>query len=176
MTAATLAKLVCLAALSLGRPVEPSECEQRANEIFAAAARHSVDPVLMLGIDAWECDLRQDRDGLVYDRGKLVAIDACPMGYRFRDVARRRQISTADLYELAAAKLEDDRRRCRTAGHRHDFVSHWNLGNRRYSVQVLALVGALLGKPPKSRVHLTSRARDIVKRFLLAVGRSGNPS
>lgn len=173
MTVSALAELVCLAIAALGRSAVPAECESRAAEISEAALRHDVDPVLMLAIDAWECDLRQDRDVLVYeglpDHRRFVAIDACPMGYRFRDVGLRRRTSSAGIYELAAAKLEDDRRRCRAAGHKHDSVAHWNLGNRAYSIQVLAVAGALRGKPPRVGSKLKSRAADVVRRFLSAV-------
>jgi hypothetical protein len=173
VTVAALAELVCLAVAAFGRPADLATCERRAAEISEVSQKHGVDPILMLAIDAWECDLRQDRDVLIYEgepgHRRLSAIDACPTGYRFRDIALRRRTSTAEIYELAAMKLEEDRRRCLAARHRHSFIAHWNLGNRSYSLQVLAVAGALRGKPPRAGSKLTSRAADLVRRFLGAL-------
>jgi hypothetical protein len=121
VTAAALAKMLCLASGAFGRPAwDQARCDERAEVILAAAARHSVDPVVMTAIDVIECDL-DDRDAPVYEvrrgRRRLVGWDACPMGMRIRGPERRGQLGAADLVELAASDLGRSYALCR-AEHR----------------------------------------------------------
>ncbi len=170
MTTEALAHLLCLASGIFGRPAwSEAKCSERAEMIESAAVRHSVDPILMVALDVWECDL-QDRDNPVYEvvRGKkrLVGYDACPMGVRILDVGERSRHGAASLYELAASKLARWSRwhsRSRHSG--HHFVAHYNPGNPVYADQVLAIGAMLGGRTVKRGPNLTARTLEILRRL-----------
>lgn len=181
MTVEALSAVLCLASGVFGRPAwDLDKCDERAAVVLAAAARHGVDPLLMVALDVHECELR-DKDASVYktigDRRRLVGYDACPMGVRIMGVDRRGSYDVAALYELAAARLERWRNWC-GRGHpggryhahllsRHHYVAHYNQGNPTYSNQVLAIRDALRGRfdEAESRSSLTPRTSDIVQRY-----------
>jgi hypothetical protein len=183
MTVEALSAVLCLASGVFGRPAwDLDKCDERAAVVLAAAARHGVDPLLMVALDVHECDLR-DRDAPVYKkvggRQRLVGYDACPMGVRIMGVDRRGSYDVADLYELAAVRLERWRDWC-GRGHpggryrarlpvRHHYVAHYNQGNPTYSNQILAIRDALKGRfgEAESRSDLTSRTDEIVRRYQL---------
>lgn len=179
MTASALAMLVCTASsIFSGRAAwDEARCLERAEVILGAAERHTVDPVLMLAIDVLECELG-DRDVKIYDESgeerRLVAVDACPMGLRFRHPRRRRHLGAAKIYDLAAHHLAKVAAWCegghggRRLGRRgHRPVAHWNWGNPRYEFQVLAVRSVLLeseiGRREKRK--LTPRTRVFVERI-----------
>jgi hypothetical protein len=179
VTVSALASLVCAASsIFSGRAAwDEARCLARAEVILEAAERHVVDPVLMLAIDVLECELR-DEDVKIYDESddpkRLVALDACPMGLRFRHPRRRRHLGVAELYDLGAAHLAKVTAWCegghggRRLGRRgHHPLAHWNWGNPLYAVQVLAVRSALLEKAIGRRVErrLTSRTRVFVERI-----------
>jgi len=178
VTASALASLVCAASgIFHGRPAwDEARCLARAEVILVAAERHDVDPVLMLAVDVLECEL-VDRDAKVYEGSgrerRLVAVDACPMGLRFRHPRRRRHLGVAELYDKAAEHLASLVSWC-SGGHGgrsigrpgHHPVAHWNWGNPRYAAQVLAVQAALLGQEPRKRdAKLAQRTRVFVERI-----------
>jgi hypothetical protein len=179
VTAAALAKMLCLASGIYGRPAwDQPRCEERAELILASSERHFVDPVLMTAIDVVECDL-DDRDAPIYEmrrgRKRLVGWDSCPMGMRIRGPERRRQYDDEALIELAASDLGRSYASCR-ADHRSRSECEWravarrNLRSRDYAAQVLAVAGALRGKrleggSLRSR-PLAERTAEIVRRLL----------
>lgn len=179
MTAQALSLAICLASGAFGRQWSQELCDERAGQVLASAARHDVDPLLMLALEVYECDMREDVDAKVYKvvRGKrkLAGYDACPMGVRIMDVGRRRALGPADLYEVAASRLGRWRRWCRrghpgggnTLHHPHHHVAHYNQGNPAYSFQVLAVMAAVGGRPPRDVVLLTPRTLEIVRRLRL---------
>lgn len=182
MTLAALSKIICLASSIYARPApSPAECDLRAREVSEAADRHGLDPVLLVAIDIQECDLRDDVDAPVYrqvGKGKkkvLVGHDRCPMGVRVMDV--RKKLDRAELYEVAARKLDLWRRWC-AAGHpggkyqgrrdRHHFAAHYNPGNPAYESQVMTFYSRLRRVPVRERdlPNLTPRTREISRRLL----------
>jgi hypothetical protein len=179
VTAQALSIMICLASGAFGRQWPQERCDERASQILVSASRHDVDPVLMLALEAYECDMREDVDARVYrvvrGKKKLAGFDACPMGVRVMDVGRRRRLGPADLYEVAAAKLERWRDWCRS-GHPgggntlrfpHHHVAHYNQGNPEYSYQVLAVAAAIGGRPFRDQNRLRARTLEIVRRLRL---------
>ncbi len=166
MTLAVLARMMCLASGIFGRPAwNDVKCEEHAGYVMDAANRHGIDPVLMVAIDIVECDMR-DKDGPVYKAGRLVGYDACPMGVRIIGVERRQEYEAADLYELAASRMERWMRWCRRSHEgKHHFVKHYNEGEPVYSAQVLAVVATLKLRNVRHRDLLKSRTVEIVKRL-----------
>lgn len=181
MTVEALAAVLCLASGIFGRPSwDADKCAERAGVIEAAAARHGVDPLLMVALDVHECELR-DVDAPVYKKVRgseeLVGYDACPMGVRIMGVESRRSYDVPALYELAAARLEHWRGWC-GRGHpggrhlgrlprHHHYVAHYNQGNPTYADQVLAIRDALGGRPRRAEKmqHLTPRTEEICARI-----------
>jgi hypothetical protein len=181
VTAEALSAVLCLASGIFGRPAwDLAKCAERAAVVLAAAARHGVDPLLMVALDVHECELRE-KDVPVYkvigEREVLAGYDACPMGVRVMGVDRRALYDDVALYELAASRLEHWKRWCgrghpggRYRAHlpaRHHYVAHYNQGNPTYSNQVLAVLDALRGRfvQAEARPDLTSRTADIVRRY-----------
>jgi hypothetical protein len=189
VTLAALSKIICLAWSVYGRPpLDSAECDARARDVLGPAVRHELDPVLLVAVDVQECDLRDDVAAPVYRqvgrRRVLAGHDRCPMGVRVMDA--RREYSRAELYEVAAAKLDRWRRWC-AAGHpgnkyrgsgRHHFVAHYNPGNPTYEHQVLTFYARLRGRPvPEERVfYLTPRSREIERRLRVKFSRSRGES
>lgn len=184
MTVPALASAICLASGVFGRPAMPeARCHERAEMISEAAARHGVDPLLMVALDVHECELREDVDAPIYKkvRGRRVVVgyDACPMGVRIRGVAKRAEHDASSLYDLAASRMAVWKKWC-SRGHPgkrwrgqlrdgHHYVGHYNQGNPTYFLQVLAIRGALAGRRPASEVGLTPRTLVIVSRCLRAL-------
>ena len=182
MTVEALAAVLCLASGIFGRPAwDADKCADRAAVVAAAAARHGVDPLLMVALDVHECELR-DVDAPVYKtvggREELVGYDACPMGVRVMGVERRRSYDVPALYELAAARLEHWRDWCGRGhpggrarlGHlprHHHHVAHYNQGNPTYANQVLAIRDALGGRLRRAEKmqHLTPRTEEMLRRI-----------
>lgn len=166
MTLTLLAKMLCLASGIFGRPAwNDARCFEHARYVMEAADRHGLDPVLMVAVDVVECDLR-DKDRPVYRSGKLVGYDACPMGVRIMDVDRRLQYGPADLYELAATRMERWQRWCeRSHKGQHHYLKHYNEGNPVYAAQVLAVVATLKVRGVRNRDLLKDRTVEIVRRL-----------
>lgn len=167
MTAAALARLMCLASSIYGRPAwDDAKCAERADLVVEAARRHAVDPLLMLAVDVYECDM-QDVDAPIYagegKKRRIVGYDACPMGVRVRGVEVRRRLGPRELYDRAAVLLAKAARRHRR-GPRHP-VAAYNPGNPAYADQVLAIRAALAGRTSPSSLVITPRTRDIVGRL-----------
>lgn len=162
MTVHELARVMCLVSGIFGRPAwDQAKCEERARHVDEAASRYSVDRLLVVAVDVYECDMR-DRDAPIYEetrRGrKLVGYDACPMGVRVRDLAERRRLSPRDLYDRGAALLS--RRRRGGLG-----LAGYNPGNPAYVYQVLAIRAAIVGTRPRWLDALTPRTAEIVRRI-----------
>ena len=147
--------------------------------VLAAAERHHVDALLLVAVDAYECDLG-DRDAPVYKvvrgRKRLVGYDACPMGMRVLDVGRRRRLGPAELYEMAALDLERSTRVFRALGYSPRralarAVARRNSGNPAYGTQVFAIVAALGGRRVEAE-GLSLRTREIVRRLVQIFKRS----
>lgn len=192
MMTESLAAVLCLVSGIFGRPAwNEARCLERAVVVKDVAERHGIDPLLVVALDVYECELRDDRDAPVYKKvggkKKLVGYDACPMGVRIMGVERRSDYDVPALYELAAARLARWRDWCRKGhpggkypGHlpeHHHYVAHYNQGNLIYADQVLAVRAALAGKIARSGESrdLSPRTREIVRRCLRALGkRSGS--
>lgn len=167
MTLAMLAKMLCLASGIFGRPAwDDAQCSLHAGYIMAAADRHGVDPVLMVAGEIVECDM-QGRDNPIYREGKLVGYDACPMGVRLIGVERRREYGPAELYELAAARMERWKRWCERSHSRlhHHYMKHYNEGDPVYAAQVLGVAATLNLKGVRHRDLLKARTLEIVRRL-----------
>lgn len=168
MTVPVLAKILCLASGIFGRPAwEPAKCDERAGMIVEVADRYHLDPLLLASIDVVECDLG-DRDAVFYESGLRAGIDACPMGVRLRGKIDREDYPPAVLYEIAAKRLDEARKRCRGRHCRKHFVSLYNWGNRDYASEVLAVAAALRGKRI-STIKLPRRIADIVRKILASM-------
>ena len=165
MTVPALAKIFCLVSGIFGRPAwDSAKCDDRASMVMEAAGRHHLDPLLLMSIDVVECDLG-DRDAVFYNDGRRAGIDACPMGVRLRGKIGREDYPPAVLYEIAATRLDEARKRCRGRRCRGHFVSMYNWGNREYAAEVLAVAAALKGKR-LSTIKLPRRIADIVRKIL----------
>ena len=170
MTIQLLSQILCLVSGIFGRSAwDGDKCTERAMMIETASIAHSVDPLLMVAIDVYECDL-QDRDNAVYlvVRGKkrLVAYDDCPMGVQILGGDKRDRHDAASLYEIAASKLQKWSEWHSKARHRgHHFVAHYNPGNPVYSDQVLAIWAMLGGRTVKRGSNLTERTVEILRRL-----------
>jgi hypothetical protein len=187
MTVEALAAVMCLASGVFGRPpLAETRCLERALMISSSAARHGVDPLLMVALDVHECELREDVDAPFRKRrrGKIVeGRDACPMGVRV--VGRDAEYDAAALYELAASRMAVWKKWC-SRGHPgkhyrgqlpagHHYVAHYNQGNPAYSAQVLAIRDVLADRATRAGrgAALTTRTTVIVRRYARAAdGRS----
>jgi hypothetical protein len=179
VTAAALAKMLCLASGIYGRPAwDQAKCEERADLILTSSLRHSVDPVIMVAIDVIECDM-DDQDAPIYEvqrgRKRLVGWDSCPMGMRLRGPERRRRWDAAALIELAASDLGRSYAACR-ADRRPRSECEWravarrNFRNHDYAAQVMVVAGALRGRKLEGSAlrsqKLASRTAEIARRLL----------
>lgn len=188
VTVEALAAVICLASGLFGRPALPeARCLERATMIAASAARHGVDPLLMVALDTHECELRENVDVPVYKvrrgRRKLVGYDACPMGVRVIGLDKWQKHSAETLYELAATRMERWKRWCER-GHPgrhyrgqlpadHHYVGHYNQGNPAYYAQVLTIRDVFRGRAPQAKYEpvLTDRTLEIVRRCARALDR-----
>ena len=175
MTVSALAKILCLVSGIFGRPAwEAAKCDERASMLSEAAEGHHLDPLLLVAIDVVECDLGVE-DAKFRENGRVAGIDACPMGVRLRGRINREDYPPPVLYEIAAKRLDDARRRCRGRRCRGHFVSMYNWGNRDYAAEVLAVAAALgsksLGRRATAR-SLPQRIAGIVRKIATSMKRA----
>ena len=173
MTVSALAKILCLVSGIFGRPAwETAKCDERASMLSEAADGHHLDPLLLVAIDVVECDLGVE-DAKFRENGRVAGIDACPMGVRLRGKINREDYPPAVLYEIAAKRLDDARRRCRGRRCRGHFVSMYNWGNRDYAAEVLAVAASLKNKRVSTK-RLPRRIADIVQKILATMKQAEN--
>jgi len=167
VTLAVLAKMLCLASGIFGRPAwDDARCSEHAGYVMEAADRHGVDPVLMVAVNIFECDMG-DKDNPIRRDGKLVGYDACPMGVRIIGVEHRQKYGPADLYELAAVRMERWKRWCERShrGRHHHYIKHYNEGNPAYAPQILAVMAILKLRGARHGELLKDRTIEIVRRL-----------
>ena len=59
------------------------DCIERAQEFVEAGEMSRVDPLLLVAVSVFECNLRERAELRDRKGRRVVAIDACPMGLRF---------------------------------------------------------------------------------------------
>ena len=172
MTAAVLAQLICMTSGAFGPAWSASRCAEHAGWILSSAERHHVDPVLMVAVNAYECDMH-DRDAPIYrqlgNRRTLVGFDRCPMGMRVLGLAQSARLGPAELYEMAGVDLERSfsyyrEKHLTIRDAIRKAVARRNSRSRNYADQVLAVAAALGGRRP-SVEGLTERTKEIVRRL-----------
>jgi hypothetical protein len=171
-----LSMVLCLASGIFGRPAWSTEmCEARASQILKISQENDLDPLLLVAVNIHECDMRENVRVRFYSsasggvKKKTMGVDSCPMGIRSwwqNGKSPKTNLTPVELYELAGKKMARVKKLCQAKRHKHHYISHWNYGNRTYSVQILGIRAALEGKSTILQTQLTPRSKEIIKRLL----------
>lgn len=131
MNIAVFTALVC----TLTQP----NCEQKAQEYWQSAQKYKFDPVLLVAIAIYECDLR---DKVVHHK---LPKDLCPMGLRVYD---NKKWTRAQIIDEAANRLDFFRIVTRDHRERFAYLNHYNSGflevHNKYGWQVNGIYNTLL--------------------------------
>lgn len=146
-----------------------TDCVERAGEYYIIGIKYDFDPVLLIAIDIYECDLRDDVYAEFLDKNnKILAIDLCPMGLRVPGKFRKK-LDRLGIIDQATQILDYFRTNTKKCQEAHAYLNHYNSGwkhvKNNYGWQVTAIYHTLLRKElTKYELNkLNSRTKQIIK-------------
>lgn len=153
------------------------ECKIRANEFVEVGHQTDNDPLLLIAISIYECDLNDNKDVIYSDATGIVAKDVCPMGLhvkgtkinQFRAGLTRKQVIFLAGHLLHTYKVYHHKK-CKP---NHTYIRHYNVGYQHlengYDSNVWEIYTALkTGKSTFKKVN--SRTQEIAFNIRRSLG------
>ncbi len=173
-----LASTLCAIKLVVGQGQwNIDQCQERAQEFMYSARKFNVDPMLLIAISVYECDLYDLRDVIYHNSQGIVARDVCPMGLRVKanlenargGLTRQEVINRASLLLVNYKRYHQ--KHCK--GKNHTYLQHYNTGfmkfDNDYDNNVLEIYTAL--RSGKSNLKIINpRTREIANNIRKATG------
>lgn len=139
---------------------QSQDCISRSNEYWIIGGKYRFDPILLVAISIYECDL-SDKNNI-----RKYPADLCPMGLR---ISKRMNLTRYQIIDEATARLSYFSKI--TADHKesYPYLMHYNSGwkhvHNKYAWQVMAIYKTLYGfelnKIEKRNVN--SRTKQIIQ-------------
>jgi hypothetical protein len=153
------------------------DCKVRAEEFVTSANKYKLDPLLLVAISTYECDLADYKDVIYSSSRGIEARDICPMGLhvKFNLHETRAGLGRQDVIKISADLLAHYKKyhnkHCKHAN--HYYLQHYNTGYNKfdngYAANVLEIYTAL--KTGKSTLRKVSpRTQEIALNIRKALG------
>jgi hypothetical protein len=186
MNVNTLAILLC-AIKSLISPGQWDQvsCQDHAQEYITAGEVYKIDPLVLVSIAIYECDLDDYKD-VVYSSAKgIFARDICPTGLRIKTNLYETRGGFSRSYVINnSAKLlgsykKYHNKHCKSK-HNHTYLQHYNTGfskhDNDYDIQVLEIYTALRSGKSTLNRHINPRTRAIATNIRKVTGHGKIPN
>lgn len=138
-----------------------TNCQERAAEYWSVGTRYNFDPVLLVAIDIYECDLHSSKQSNKFPR------DLCPMGLRVYQ--HQKLMSRIEILDRATARLDYFRRNTINHSESYAFLDHYNSGwvhiHNKYGWQIIGIYNTLYKYNLTNREisNLNLRTKSLIK-------------
>lgn len=170
MSVSTLAALLCaIKVLISPGQWDANTCVDHAKEYIEVSNKYSIDPLVLVSINIYECDMEDYRD-VIYSSSKgIIARDICPTGLRIKKhlYQTRGGYSFHEVLDKSAKLLASYKqyhnKHCTDKN--HSYLQHYNTGyknhDNNYDNQVLEIYTALRSGKSTLSKKINLRAREI---------------
>lgn len=152
---------------------QSQDCIARSNDYWLVGQKYNFDPILLVAISIYECDLSDKTKDKGYPR------DLCPMGLR---VTSRKKYTRFQIIDKATSRLDYFRTNTSNHTESYAYLMHYNSGwkhvHNRYAWQVISIYDSLYGfELNKIELrNINSRTKQIIEGIQKNVSNNSTPT